>query len=202
MGWTTACLIINEGPPGYFANFPLPSQSRARKILVDQLGEHYGQSKFSNLDRALSPPSGWFGFGAYDKGIILAGHKDLFGYVENPRGTLVSSLLRSFASGEALLFELTSSTGYFGFAFYVEGKLLRALAADPERGVIVDTSNLREPIQGLEEQAMANKNPASKGETVIFGLTQRFLGSPLDQFQGERLSIELIKKRPRILSWL
>ncbi len=195
MGWTTACLIISQGPPGYLGGFPRLSINKARSLLTEDLGLSYSQSRLTNFDRALSPPVGWFGFAVYEEALICSGHDELYGWVENPAGELVTSLLSRYQSSDALVFELASGTGYFAFAYHEDGQLLRSMAGDPERGIVVDTHH-GEPkrLDSFPATPISREDTAIKGEGIVFDLTRRFFGVPLDQFASDKLSMELIKK--------
>ena len=194
MGWTTACLVINQGPYGYLGQFPRPSTNKGRGILTEDLGVKYSQSKLANFDRALSPPPGWFGFGVYDEALICSGHDELYGWVEKPHGHLVTSLISRYQKAEALVFELASVTGYFAFAYYANGQLQRSMAGDPDRGLTIDKHSSGPKLETLPASLIDSEEIAIKGEGVVFEMTRRFFGLPLNEFASEKLIIELIKK--------
>lgn len=194
MSWTTACLLINKSERGYFGGFPRHSRNRARSILNDKLGLSYAQSKLTNFDHALRPPAGWYGFGVYDEGLICSGYEDLFGWVENPRSELVTSLISQYKEAEALVFELGGGTGYFAFAYFLNGEIQRSMAGDPDRGIVIDSSIQNGTLNVFPAGFANSESRAIKGEGIVFQMTSRFFGVPLNKFAAEKLTMELIKK--------
>ena len=200
MSWTTASLFINEGPSGYLGAFPTHSLNKARSLLLEELGVQYSQSRLSNFDAGIRPPSGWFCVGAYDKAVVLSGYDELYGVIESAKQSPIRALIESYQKAEILLFELAGGSNYFAFEIYSSGHLERGVAGDPERGIVVNKGNLTPEEQALGLAGESTDQLITHGETLVFELTKRFLGVPLDRFAAEKLVVELIKKRSGLLS--
>ena len=192
MGWSTNCILVNERELGYLGSFP-EHDSLAAHALVDELGlGPVRTSSLSNLDAGLNPKTGWICVGAYPGAALLAGVPALVGCVEDVKNPLLLKLLGVFPRASLLALELASSNNYFGYAHFVKGSLLRALAGDAQRGIIVNAGNPQaEEIPILT--AVSNADLPQKGETLAFAMSQRFFGSPFDRFPSEKLTVELIK---------
>ena len=199
MGWTTACIFINEGSTGYLGNFPIHSPNKAKVLLVEDLGIQYGRPRLANFDAGIRPPSGWFCIGAYDRALILSGYEKLYGLAENRGSPFLDSLRQLFPNADILFFELTASTGYFAFEVYSRGQFERKVVGDPERGIVINEGTLthEERKLGIDINAI----DVRRGEAIVFGLTARFLSVPFDQFPGEKLSVELIKQRSSLFRY-
>ena len=91
------------------------------------------------------------------------------------------------------------------YALYEGKKLRRALVCDPDEGAIVNDGNL----QPEEEQLLHNTSTPFEGsrvkemsidwcevaDSLLLAMTAKFLGSPLNKFQAEKLPTELFKQR-------
>ena len=193
MGWTTACIFINEDSTGYLGAFPIHSPDKAKVLLVEKLGIQYSRSRLANFDAGTRPPSGWFCIGAYDRALILCGYEKLYGLAENFESPFLDSLRQLFSNADILFFELTASTGYFAFEVYSRGLFERKMVGDHQRGIVINEGAITDEERKLDIDI--NAIDVRRGEAIVFGLTERFLEVPFDQFPGEKLSIELIKKR-------
>ncbi len=190
MSWKTACLLVNLGGRGYLAGLPLHDGNRARDLLPDLGLVSSPHSRFATLEAGLSPPDGYYCLGAYPKALVVAGLDDLYGAVERPQRPLVERCLARFPRAETLLVELAGGVGLASFALWSEGRLQRAFAADDARGVVLDEG---EPLP--EEAAWTGASAsevAHHGESRVFAVCARALGAPLDTFEAERLSVELM----------
>lgn len=197
MSWRLAGLLINAGGPGYFGTFPVHDGNRARDLL-DELGMgDFPHSRFANLEAGLSPPTGYYCLGVYPRGLLAFGLDEFFGAVERPApGPFLAACLARQPRAETLLFEVSGVSGYATGALYSGGQRQRAFAADDARGVVLDEG----PPTPEERRVLAGPGAPSGahlGEARVFALTARALGVALDQFESERLSIELIAQRRR-----
>jgi len=199
MGWTTACIFINEGATGYLGTFPIHSPDKAKVLLVEKLGIQYSRSRRANFDAGIRPPSGWFCIGGYDRAVILSGYEKLYGLAENSGSPFLVSLRQLFPSSDILFFELTASTGYFAFEVYSRGQFERKMVGDPQRGIVINEGTITDEERKLDIDI--NAIDVRRGEAIVFGLTERFLEVPFDQFPAEKLSVELIKKRSSLFRY-
>ncbi len=192
MGWSTSCILVNERGPGYLGTFPNHDPVAAHE-LIGKLGlGPVRTSSLSNFDAGLSPKAGWFCVGAYPGAALLAGVPELIGCVENEGNPLLAKLLKVFPRASLLAVELASATNHFAYAYFARGSLLRALAGDAERGVIVDKGT-PQPEETPILAMVSNTDVPQKGETLAFAMSQKFFGSPLDRFPSEKLAVELVK---------
>ena len=188
MGWTTACVFVNQREEGFLGTFPAHDGKRARELLVALDWKVGDQSKPSQFDAGLEPPSGWFCAGAYDGAALFSGHPDLYGLVQDLEKPFVERCLSVFSHAQVLFWELDETTGLVAYALYDSGKLRRAFAYDPDEGVVVNEGDLQpeeQTVQISEETA----------EPLLFAMTARFLGSPFNKFQAEKLPTELFKQK-------
>jgi len=210
LGWNTAAVFIAEHDrPGYFQTFPVHSAKRATEMM-EGVGQRRKQSRISTLDEGLSPPAGWFCIGAYEKGALLSGLDELYGIVENPNREIADALRRQFPGAVMLFVELASATNYFAYALHEDNDRRRALAGDAQRGLVVDEGGLQPEEKPHFERSFERNGSrvfhaegggemreypiVAYGETLVFAMTARFLGKPLDHFPAERLGIELVRK--------
>ena len=199
MGWSTACVLINRREEGFLGTFPAHLGDQARH-LVGELGWAVdGTPTSSQLDAGLVPPSGWFCVGAYDGASVLASHPDLFGLVEALDKPIVQRCLSLVPDAQVLFWEVSESTGYVAYALYQGNDLQRAFVCDPDRGDIVNQGDL----QPEEKAVLGDTSPADwdeVAEPLLFAMTARFLGSPLNKFPAEKLPTELFKQRRSLWS--
>ena len=210
MGWNTAFAFIGQrGQVGYLGTFPLHRAKRATEILAG-IEQRRTKSRIATLDEGLAPPPGWFCIGAYDRSAILCGLDELYGFVERPRPTLESALSKVFLDGTVLFGELASATNYFAYALYEDGHRRRAMAGDSTRGVVIDEGELQPEEKSHFDQSLERDGKRifraavgaevreftlpAYGEALVFAMTARFLGRPLDVFPAENLSVEVVKK--------
>jgi hypothetical protein len=191
MSWRAACLFVNQGGPGYLGSFPLHDGNRARDVLEGLGLGSFPHSRFATLEAGLAPPARYYCVGAYPKAFLLSGLGELYGAVEQPRRALVEQCVARFAGAEALLVEVSGTVGLAAFALYASGRRVRAFGAQEGRGVVLDEGA---PLP--EEAPWASADPAShaaSAESRAFAVCARVLGTSLDRFEAERLSVELVR---------
>jgi uncharacterized protein DUF6928 len=195
MGWTTACVFVNQREEGFLGTFPAHHGKHARELL-DALGwEFEDQSQPSQFDAGLEPPSGWFCVGSYDGASLLSGHPELYGVVQDLEKHLVQRCLSVFPDAQVLFWELDEGTGLIAYALYDGANLQRAFLYDPDEGVVINEGDLQP-----EEKTVLGNSPAEQiseevAEPLLFALTARFLGSPFNKYQAEKLPTELFKQK-------
>ncbi len=194
MGWNTACVFLSKREEGVFGKFPPHLADRAQQVITGLNWEVDGQPKASELDTGLAPPSGWFCVGAYDGAAALASHPDLYGLVEALDRPFVPRCLSLIPNAQVLFWELSESTGYVAYALYHGDNLQRAFVCDPDRGVVLNRGDLQP-----EEETVLGKSSSidwhEVADPLLFAMTGRFLGSPLNKFAAENLPAELFKQR-------
>lgn len=192
MGWSTSFILVNEREPGFLGTFPNHDPVAAHE-LIGKLGlRPVRTSSLSNFDTGLSPKAGWFCVGAYSGAALLAAVPELIGCVENEDNPMLAKLLNIFPHASLLAVELASATNQFAYGYFVKGSLLRALAGDAERGIVVDKGT-PQPEETPILAMVSNIDIPQKGETLAFAMSQKFFGLPLDRFPSENLAVELVK---------
>lgn len=192
MGWSTSCILVNEREPGYLGTFPRHDPTASHE-LINKLGlGPVRTSSLSHFDAGLSPKAGWICVGVYPGAALLAGVPELVGCVEDADNPLLAKLLTVLPRASLLALELASATNHFAYAYFSKGSLLRALAGDAERGVVVNRGT-PQPEEAPILAAVSNAEVPQKGETLAFAMSQKFFGAPLDRFPAEKLAVELIK---------
>jgi hypothetical protein len=213
MSWNSACLFVSSKGPGYFGTFPLHDSDRARELLSAIGLPLPRQTRFSTFAQGLTPPAGWFCVGAYDGGAIVSGLDELYGFTENPDRPVLERCLAAHPTSTILAFELAGRVNYFGYSLYVEGRLQRAVAGDAQRGLVLEKGTIQPEEEPLLRTAhkrdgctyfrvtVGNETTEATwpevGESLAFALAGRFLGAPLDRFDADQLSVELMMKPPK-----
>jgi hypothetical protein len=192
MGWSTSCILVNEREAGYLGTFPNHDPAAARELVRRLALGPIRHSSLSNFDAGLGPKAGWFCIGAYPGAALLAGVPALIGCVEHEENQILAKLLQEFPRASLLALELASATNYFAYAYFSKGLLLRALAGDAERGVVVNTGT-PQPEEAPVLATISSADFRHKGESLGFAMSQQFFGCPLDRFAAEKLTVELIK---------
>lgn len=211
MGWRTACVLVGEREGGFLGTFPAHLPGRARRLLSDLGLDAGAASKPSDFDAGLEPPPDWFCVGAYEGAALVCGHPELYGLVESPRKPFLARCLSLSPGAQVLFCELDEGTSFVAYALYERGRLLRALACDPDRGVVVNEGEVlpeEASILRTASSAAGRGGPGAGGasdaelcdaaESLLFALTGRFLGPPLNEFPAEKLPVELFKLK---MSW-
>src|SRR5215216_4101462 len=115
MGWTTACVFVNQRDEGFLGTFPAHDGKRARELLGALDWKFDDRSKPSQFDAGLEPPSGWFCCGAYDGAALFSGHPDLYGVVQDLEKPFVERCLSVFPDAQMLFWELDETTGLVAY---------------------------------------------------------------------------------------
>lgn len=211
MGWNAACIFVNENGPGYFGGLP-PHRSERATGLLSQI---YLRAKLrpvcgSNLLDELEPPKAHFGFGAYDHGCVLSDWYEVIGCTVDSNKPILQRCLSLFSGASVLAFELSSGVNAFGYALYEGGVLRRAHAGNAKDGI---TTHIGQPL--LEEEGFFRDSEVRAGErffrqrvggelmefstpvfgeTLVFHVASRFLGTPFDRFPAESLAMERFRR--------
>jgi len=85
---------------------------------------------------------------------------------------------------------LHSVIDLFGYAWYEDGKLLRARAGSAEAGVFFEKGS---PL--AIEQKLKAYDESIDGEQLVMELCRAFLGCRIDEYDAWDLKMELFKKK-------
>ncbi len=195
MSWTTACVFINKREEGFLGTFPDHDGKRARELLSALDWKFDAESQPSQFDAGLEPPSGWFCVGSYEGAALFSGHPDLYGLVQDLEKPLVRHCLSVFPDAQVLFWELDETTGLVAYALYSSANLQRAFVYDPDEGIVVDEGDLQPEEKTVLGNSPADSIVGAAAEPLLFALTERFLGSPFNKFEAEKLSTELFKQK-------
>jgi hypothetical protein len=132
MGWKASCILINERGPGYLGTMPTHDPERARRLIAD-LGLGPCRSRgMTTFDYGIYPDH--LVVGAYD-GAAVIGTPDLINSSEPiGRNPLILRVLTTFPKAAVLSVCLHSVVNLFNYAYFEEGRLLRAYGVPPKRG--------------------------------------------------------------------
>ena len=194
MGWNTACVFLSQREEGVLGKFPPHLADRAQQIITELNWEVDGQPKTSQFDTGLGPPSGWFCVGAYDGALVLASHPDLYGLVEALDKPLVQRCLSLLPDAQVLFWEISEATGSVAYALFQGNSLQRKFVCVPDHSVLIESGDL----QPEEQTVLGTTSPVDwdeAAEPLLFAMTAKFLGSPLNKFAAERLPVGLFKQR-------
>jgi hypothetical protein len=202
MGWKAACILVNEREPGYLGTLPT-HHSPAARDLADQLGlDSYRSLGLTDFDAGLFPEEGHLVIGAYDGAAIVASQNLIFGTVTGDNARVLQWLLERFPAAELLVLELQSVVNYFAYAYYRQGMLQRAFAGSAEDGVLVETGEVQPEEHDYFAHSTVRDGERSfelhgqswtvdqVGDSLAFRMARRFLGTSLDEFASEALTVE------------
>lgn len=192
MGWSISCILVNEREKGYFGLFPQFNHDLAQDV-ISKLG--FGpirKSSIVSLEIGLSSRKGWFAVGAYEGAVILSGLPEMFGCGEMPSNKILTRVVDVFPTAKVLAIELASVTNYFGFSLYERHKLVRGFAGDADRGIVLDVGE-KQPEEAEIISKSNNVDWRDCGESLVFAMSARFFGLPLDQYDAEKLAVEILK---------
>jgi hypothetical protein len=112
----------------------------------------------------------------------------------------MSTIYDIYPQSTALAFSMSDTTNTYGYVFFENGRLIRALTGNINQNRVVDVGDLlpeellcftrRKDRTIIDE--FGQQMTAADGSGVIFELSKRFLGEPLNQFAGS-LSLQLFE---------
>jgi len=191
MGWKAFNLIATNGEAGYLTTFPKPDAARARDFLR-RLGASYESKGEATLENGLYPQDNdELYVGAYANALVIGSvpitEEAFTGAV--PRAVECATAL--LPGCRALVAMLHSVVDLFGYAWYENGKLLRARAGSADDGVFFEKG----PSLPIEQKLKAFDETID-GEELVMELCRPFLGCRIDEYDAWDLKMELFKKRP------
>jgi hypothetical protein len=222
MGWKASCLLASNREDGYLGTIPEHDPQRAA-----ELARRIGSRSFRYVGAATfeegfySPNGNELYVGAYDGAAIVGTERVFTECLTKTVSPLVKTLDAWLPGGRILAMALQSVTGFFGYAFYDNGKLLRLLAGSPDDGVIIDMGEpLPEEFPKTEEVMVREgkryylselegevcETPVEcMGEEFVFELSRRFFDRRLDE-SDDRWNLKMDKfiRSPKwgFWSWL
>jgi hypothetical protein len=213
MGWNAACLLVNEGGPGYFGSLPAHRPERAQTLLAQLYpGVRIVRVGDSNFNEEMSPHGPFFGLGVYDAGCILC-DDELIGSTANLANPLLGRCLSLFPNASLIVLELAGVVNYFAYALYQGRTLRRAHVGDAEHGVTTDVGELlSEEVPYFHDSFVRDGRRilhvqgdefdiAPAGETLAFDVAGRFLGAPLNEAPTDEMKMERFRRKWSLSNW-
>jgi hypothetical protein len=190
MGWKAFNMIATNGEQGYLTTFPVPNPERARDFLRC-LGGRYESNGEATFENGLYPQNNDDVYvGAYTNALVVGSvslaEEAFTGAV--PRAVECATAM--LPGCRALVAVLHSVVDLFGYAWYENGKLLRARAGSADDGIFFD--------KGAElplERELKAFDDTIDGEELVMELCRPFLGCRIDEYSAWDLRMELFKKK-------
>ncbi len=219
MGWKASCILVNTRADGYLGTFPEHDPERARAIVRDLDLGPFKSTGMTDFTEGIYPTRGELYVGAYDGAMIVAHESIAIDCLSEQVPPLVRWLAERLPGSRMLAIALQSVVNLYGYASYVEGRLVRVRAGATDGGVLVDHGDPLPEERPLFERSFLRDGQRifvtdidgvpvefsddAYGEEFVFELARRYVGCRLDQFESENLLIEKFERRRRgLLSWL
>jgi hypothetical protein len=190
MGWKAFNLIATTAGPDYLTTFPPPNPAKAREFLR-LLGGTYKSRGAATFEDALYPRhDADLYVGAYEQAIVL-GSLPIAG--EAFTGTVpraVECAAEMLPGCRVLAVTLHSVVNLFGYAWFEDGRLLRARAGSADQGVFFE----RGPPLPIEQKLKAFDETID-GEELVMEICRPFLGCRIDEYDAWDLRMELFRKK-------
>jgi hypothetical protein len=197
MGWSISMILVSEREPGYLGTFPTLEPTVSRKLIHHLDLGPVRTSAITTLERAFSLKAKWYCLGCYPGAAILLDVPQFYGCILRSETDVLRKLLTFYPNAHVLLTELASVTNYSAFALYQNGNLIRALAGEAGKGVLLNKGVVQPEERMFLKDANALDLPEN-GEGLVFAMTARFLGVPLDHYEQDKLTVEMIREDRRI----
>lgn len=211
MGFKCTCVFVNN-VPGCLSRLPKHKPDLAISLLKSLSLPLNLPVQSCNFFDCVDPDSGAFSVGAYDQALAIA-HDEIFGSVRNFSKPLVASILQCFSTAsEILIAEAESSMNYFGYAYFQNGNLVRALSGSDSEGIVVDEGEIQEEENPYFQQSQiqngqrifVTKSPSGgtrertmsqMGSTLLQSMTTKIFSEPLIEMHSYVLQAELFSAR-------
>lgn len=220
MGWKASCILINGRERGYLGTMPPHDPERARRVIAD-LGLGPSRSRgMTTFDYGIYPDH--LVVGAYDGAAVIGGPNLVDSFEPMGRSALIPLILKSFREADVLAVALHSVVNLFKYAYFENGRLLRAYGGDADSGVVVDVGELLPEERPHFERSIVRDgkrvffddingrrrefSAEAYGETLAFEVMARFFGCVLGQTHPQidpsELSMESFdRQEPRKWWW-
>jgi hypothetical protein len=190
MGWKAFNLIATKSEDGYLTTFPTPDATKARDYL-HRLGGTYQSLGEATFEDGLYPQENDDLYvGAYANALVIGSvpiaQEAFTGNV--PRA--VKSATELLPGCRVLVAMLHSVVDLFGYAWYENGKLLRARAGSADDGIFFEKGS---PLP--MEKKLKEFDETIDGEELVMELCRPFLGCRIDEYDAWDLKMELFKRK-------
>lgn len=190
MGWKAFNLIAINREEAYLTTFPPPIPDKAREFLR-LLGGDYKSRGESTFEDGLYPQDADdLYLGAYEGAIVLGSVPICEEVFSGGIPRAVDCATSMLPGCRLLIVTLHSVVDLFGYAWFENGKLLRARAGSADDGVFFE--------RGAElplEQNLKAFDETIGGEELVMELCRPFLGCRIDEYEAWNLKMELFRTR-------
>ena len=170
--------------------FPPPDPAKARDYLRC-LGGTYRSLGEATLEAGLCPTGkGDLYLGAYANAIVVGSAEIVEEAFTGRVPRAVQCAFDLLPGCRVLIATLHSVVDLFGYAWYENGKLLRARAGSANDGIFFE-QGLPLPI----EQKLKSFDETIDGEELVMELCKPFLGCRIDEYDAWDLKMELFKPK-------
>ena len=213
MGYDAATIFVSHIEPIYFSTNPEHRPHKAKELIEKlALGPCTERDELIPYADYFYPARDELAIGAYENGFVLS-DRLLHGQISEKSHALRDRIIASFPAAHILGIELSSGNNVFGYAFYENGDLIRALGGSMDAGCTIDVG----PLQPEEEPHFANSQiiedtlvfttsilgrPSqfaldAYGESLVFAMTHRYLGSITDRWNipGDELMLQCFTRQ-------
>jgi hypothetical protein len=203
MGWQISCIISSERQFGYLGTSPEHSAPAGRNLIrkmkipvTNTTSFVFFETGIDAIDRKRC-----FCLGVYEGAALIAGIPDLIGTVEQENNEFIQRFVALYPKASVFAFDLNSGTNYFAYVLFENSILRRKVCGDATRGLVLNEGAV------LEEEAEAFRNHGNQdfvknGEALAFNICKRFFGFSFDEFDGEKLHVEIVRSPGPVLSFV
>lgn len=189
MGWKAFNLIATNREEAYLTTFPPPRPDNAREFLGLLGGVYEGRGE-STLEDGLYPQdANDLYLGAYEGAIVLGSIPVCEEVFSGGVPRAIDCATRMLPKCRLLVVTLHSVVDLFGYAWFEDGKLLRARAGSADDGVFFESG----PPLPLEQKLKAF-DESIDGEELVMELCRPFLGCRIDEYDAWDLKMELFRR--------
>ncbi|MBN1800019.1 MAG: hypothetical protein JW891_00845 [Candidatus Lokiarchaeota archaeon] len=205
MGWKASVIFVYDTNAGPIKEDSPHDRKAAQDIISKlQIGDHY-QAELSCFDEGIYPRDDELFIGCYPQGYIICHDTLSNAGVEGKQE--FNKVVDIFPNSEILVLILHSVVNLFGYAYYKDGRRIRARAGSANDGVFIEEGNplpeedllfaKSKVIDGQriwEKQIHGQMETFSEdamGETFVFELSKRVFGTRIDD--SDVLDLEMDK---------
>jgi hypothetical protein len=202
MGFNLAGIFI-EQQETYLSKHPRHIEEKALVILSSMEETELESREVIDLSQGLQPMPGQYFIGAYECGVVISYYQLIQQIEESDVAAIekrMSTIYNIYPQSTALAFGIFDTTNTYGYVFFENSRLTRALTGNINQNRVVDVGDLlpeellcftrRKDRTIIDE--FGEEMTAADGSGIIFELSKRFLGEPLNQFAGS-LSLQLFE---------
>ncbi len=184
MGWKAWCVLINEREPGYLGTMPPHDPQRARRLIADLGLGRYRSRSMTTFEEGIYPER--LVIGAYE-GAAVIGAPKLFDPFKPMSSPVVTRILKTFPRAAVLSLSLHSVVNLFSYAYFEQGRLLRAYAGCADSGVVLDVGELL-----AEERPRFERSVVREGKRYFYSEIGETVAEFSAEAYGETLAFEIM----------